>query len=157
MITGITKTLATIDQMITGLASFGASDYIRSHKSEMQPLLTLDGTKYFQPTPELFLDGLNVLFSEEGSNKKACEIDVYKNFCDYVQDLGTTKGTTANSKVIVIIIQTNMRSKKYASLSSGGSKKSAPVSDINCKANIIFKPGGLSQVIFTQVMKNKKE
>ena len=60
MITGITKTLqATIDQMITGLASFGALDYIRSHKSEMRPLLTLDGAKYFQPTPELFLDGLN--------------------------------------------------------------------------------------------------
>ena len=67
--------LATIDQMITGLASFGALDYIRSHKSEMQPLLTLDGAKYFQPTPDLFLEGLNVMFSEEGSSNKACEID----------------------------------------------------------------------------------
>ena len=112
MITGITKTLATIDQMITGLASFGALDYIRSHKSEMQPLLTLDGAKCFQPTPDLFLEGLNVMFSEEGSNKKACEIDVYKNFCDYVQDLAATEGTTNSSQVIIIIIQNNIWDKK---------------------------------------------
>ena len=79
---------------------------------------------------------MHVLFSEEGSNKKACEIDVYKNFCDYVQDLGATEGTTDSSKVIVIIIQNNMRSKKYASLCSSGSNKSALVSDTNCKANI---------------------
>ena len=137
MITGITKTLATIDQMITGLASFGALDYIRSHKSEMQPLLTLDGAKYFQPTPELFLEGLNVLFSEEGSNKKACEIDVYKNFCDYVQDLGATEGATSSSKAIVIIIQNNRRSKKYTSLSSRRSNKPALVSGTNCMANNI--------------------
>lgn len=104
--------MATIDQLITGLASFGALDYIRSHKNVMQPLFTLDGAKYFQPTPELFLEGLNVLFSEEGSNKKACETDVYKNFCDYVQDLGTTEGTS--SKVIIIIIQNNMWDQKSA-------------------------------------------
>lgn len=92
VITGIARTLTTIDQMITGLASFGALDYIRSHKNVMKPLFTLDGARHFQPTPELFIEGLNVLFSEEGSNRKACEIDVFKNFCDFVQDLGTTQG-----------------------------------------------------------------
>ena len=61
--------------MITGLASFGALDYIRSHKNVMKPLFTLDGARHFQPTPELFIEGLNVLFSEEGSNRKAlCKI-----------------------------------------------------------------------------------
>lgn len=78
VITGIARTLTTIDQMITGLASFGALDYIRSHKNVMKPLFTLDGARHFQPTPELFIEGLNVLFSEEGSNRKACEIDVFK-------------------------------------------------------------------------------
>ncbi|XP_067027006.1 uncharacterized protein [Acropora muricata] len=92
VITGIARTLTTIDQMITGLASFGALDYIRSHKNVMKPLFTLDGARHFQPTPELFIEGLNVLFSEEGSNHKASEIDVFKNFCDFVQDLGTTQG-----------------------------------------------------------------
>ena len=42
------------------------------------------------------------MFSEEGSNRKACEIDVFKNFCDFVQDLGTTQGK--NSRIIFIII-----------------------------------------------------
>lgn len=92
MITGIARTLTCIDQMITGLASFGALDYIRSHKNVMEPLFTLDGARHFQPTPELFVEGLNVLFSEERSNHKACEIDVLKNFCDFVQDLDTTQG-----------------------------------------------------------------
>lgn len=102
VITGIARTLTTIDQMITGLASFGALDYIRSHKNVMKPLFTLDGARHFQPTPELFIEGLNVLFSEEGSNRKASEIDVFKNFCDFVQDLGTTQGK--NSRVLFIII-----------------------------------------------------
>ena len=102
VITGIARTLTTIDQMITGLASFGALDYIRSHKNVMKPLFTLDGARHFQPTPELFIEGLNVLFSEEGSNHKASEIDVFKNFCDFVQDLGTTQGK--NSRVLFIII-----------------------------------------------------
>ncbi|CAH3108445.1 unnamed protein product [Porites lobata] len=63
----------------------------RSHKNVMKPLFTMDGAQHFQPTPDLFIEGLNVLFSEEGSNRKACEIDVFKNFCDFVQDLGTTE------------------------------------------------------------------
>ena len=83
VITGIARTLTTIDQMITGLASFGVLDYIRSHKNVMMPLFTLDGARHFQSTPELFSEGLHVLFSEEGSNHKACEIDVFKNFCDF--------------------------------------------------------------------------
>lgn len=96
MVTGIAKTLTTIDQMIPGLASFGALDYIRSHRNVMKPLFTLDGARHFQPTPEFFNEGLNVLFSEKGSNRKACEIDVFKNFCDFVQDLGTTKGKNSS-------------------------------------------------------------
>lgn len=63
-----------------------------SHKNVMKPLFTLEGGRHFQPTPELFIEGLNVLFSEEGSNRKACEIDVCKNFCDFVQDLETAQG-----------------------------------------------------------------
>ncbi|KAK2565544.1 hypothetical protein P5673_010661, partial [Acropora cervicornis] len=91
LITGIARTLTTIDQMITGHASFGALDYIGSNKNVMKPLFTLDGARHFQPTPELFIEGLHILFSEEGSYRKACEIDVFKNFCDFVQDLGTTQ------------------------------------------------------------------
>ena len=98
VITGITKTLVTTEQMITSLASFGALDYIRSHKRVIEPLLTLDEAKYFQPTPELFRKILNVLFSEEGCNKKAWEIDMYKNGCDHGQDLRATEGSTNSSK-----------------------------------------------------------
>ncbi|XP_078349386.1 uncharacterized protein LOC144634336 [Oculina patagonica] len=69
VIAGIAKTLTTIDQIITVLASFGALDYIRSHKNVMKPLLTLNGARHFKPTPELYSEGLNVLFREEGSNR----------------------------------------------------------------------------------------
>ena len=82
-----------MDQIAAGFASFGALNYIRSNKDVMQPLFTLDGAKHFQPTPELFLEVLKVEFSAEGSNKKAPEIDMYKNFCDFVQGLGITEGT----------------------------------------------------------------
>ena len=34
------------------------------------------------------MEGLNVLLSEEGSNHKAYEIDVFKNFCDFGKILG---------------------------------------------------------------------
>ena len=60
-----------------------------------------DGARHFQPTPELFIEGLHVSFSEQGSNRKACEIDVFKNFCDFVQDLGTTQDK--NQRVIFVI------------------------------------------------------
>lgn len=59
----------------------------------MQPLFTSEGTKHFQPTPDVFLDGLNVEYSAEGSNRKNAEIDVYKHFCDFVQDQGMEEGT----------------------------------------------------------------
>ena len=96
IVSGMAKTLGTMDQMINGLESFGVLNFIRSNKNIMQPLFTLDGAKHFQPTPELFLDSLKVEFSPDGSNRKACETDVYKNFCDFVQDLGTTEGTYSN-------------------------------------------------------------
>ena len=89
--------------MITGHASFGALDYIGSNKNVMKPLFTLDGARHFQPTPELFIEGLHILFSEEGSYRKACEIDVFKNFCDFVQDLGTTQGKNPREKRVIIV------------------------------------------------------
>ena len=88
--------------MITDHASFGALDYIGSNKNVMKPLFTLDGARQFQLTPEVFIEGLQVSFSEQWSNRKACEIDVFRNFCHFVQDLGTTPGK--NQRVIFGIL-----------------------------------------------------
>ena len=70
VISGMAKALATMDQIAAGFSSFGALNNIKSNKDVMQPLFTLDGAKRFQPTPELFLEGLKVEFSAEGGNKK---------------------------------------------------------------------------------------
>ena len=101
MISGIANKLPAIDQMISGLTSFGVAECIRSHKNVMQPLFTLEGAKQFQPTSDMMLDGLKVDFSEDGSNVKATEMNVYKHFCDYVQDLGMTEGTIDILNIIV--------------------------------------------------------
>lgn len=92
VISGLAKILATIDQISAGLASYGVVDFIRANRAVMHQLFTTDGAIHFLPTPESFLDGLKVVFSPEGSNAKTSEIDVYKYFCDYIQDLGTTEG-----------------------------------------------------------------
>ena len=94
VISGVSKTLTVIDQLISGLSYLGGLflEYIRAHKEVMRSLFTLDGAKNFQPTSELLLDGVKVEFSEDGSNLKAGEVDIYKYFSDYVMDLGESEG-----------------------------------------------------------------
>lgn len=99
VISGVAKMLATIDQMSDGLASYGALDFIRSNKVVMKAVFTADGANHFKPTAESFLDSLTVQYSADGSNAKASEIDVFNNFSDYVQDLGTTDGTVQCMKI----------------------------------------------------------
>lgn len=85
VITGVSKILAMIDQLIIGLGSFGVLVELRKHREIMEPLLTQDGAASFMVTPDLLLDHLYVDCSPEGSNNKISEIDVHKYFCDYIQ------------------------------------------------------------------------
>ena len=96
MITGIAKTLAVIDQLVDGLGYLGGLfvEYIQKNKALMRPLFTIEGAKQFTLTADLLLDGMKVeyRYSEDGSNLKASEINVYKYFNDYVMDLGESAG-----------------------------------------------------------------
>lgn len=82
-----------MDQLIVGLQSFPLLlDFIRQNQSLMQPIFTVDGTNIFKPTSDSLLSAFKPEFSEDGSNLKAKEIDIYKNFCDYLQDLEMIEG-----------------------------------------------------------------
>ena len=84
--------LAMMDQLTSGLASFGVLDKIKQHRDAMEGLLTLEGAANFKLTSEILLDNLIVEFSPEGSNKKIPEINIHKYFCDYVQEVETREG-----------------------------------------------------------------
>jgi hypothetical protein len=116
VITGVSKTLAIVDQLISGLESYGVLTAIRNHRELMEPLLTLEGAAHFSITPDLMLDHLLVDCSPDGSNKKTPELDVHKFFCDYVQEIAARKGTvscfsqffTLYSTDTVIMLATNI-------------------------------------------------
>lgn len=58
----------------------------------MQPIFTVEGTTKFTPTSDILLSALKPEYSEDGSNLKAGEVDIFKCFCDYLQDLEITEG-----------------------------------------------------------------
>lgn len=79
--------------VIGGLQSFPfLLEYARQNQSLMQPIFTVDGTDIFKPTSDMFLSALKPEFSDDGSNLKPTEIDIYKYFCDYLQDLEMIEG-----------------------------------------------------------------
>ena len=92
VITGVTKKLAMIDQLISGIDSFGVLAEIRKHREIMKPLFTLDGATNFLVTSDLLLDHMTIECSPEGSNRKAPETDVHKYFCDYIQEAAIRTG-----------------------------------------------------------------
>ena len=96
MITGVSKTLAIIDQLVTGLESYGVLTAIRKHGELMELFLTLEGGAHFSITPDLMLDHLLVDCSPDGSNKKTLALLVHKFFCDYVQEIAARKGNASN-------------------------------------------------------------
>jgi hypothetical protein len=88
----VTKKLAMIDQLISGLGSFGVLAELRKSREIMEPLLTLDGAANFLVTSDLLLDHMTIECSPEGSNRHAPEIDVHKYFCDYIQEAAVRTG-----------------------------------------------------------------
>ena len=108
VITGVTKKLAMIDQLISGLESFGVLSELQKNREIMEPLLTLEGAANFLVTADLLLDHMNIECSPEGSNKKAQEIDVHKYFRDYIQEAAITTGLSC--QCFQLFTQHNFRS-----------------------------------------------
>ncbi|CAB4032540.1 G2 M phase-specific E3 ubiquitin- ligase-like [Paramuricea clavata] len=59
---------------------------IKQNKDAMKYLFTMSDT--FVPSVDYMLDHIHGEFSEEGSNMKTNEIDIYKYLNDYIEDIG---------------------------------------------------------------------
>ena len=79
------KKMPMLDQMISGLQSFGVLDCLRSNKKDLEPLFVQSAV--FVPNAEVLLESIEAEFSEAGSNRKDKEVDVFKFFHDFVEDL----------------------------------------------------------------------
>ena len=72
-----------MDQLINGLGSFGVIDAATENKVVMEAIFVAKHSINFA---DQFLDNIDGDFSEDGSNHKEREIDIFKFFCDFLQD-----------------------------------------------------------------------
>lgn len=92
----VCKLLPMLDQLISGLESFGLLETVRDKKSVLEPLFVAERSGCFMPTADLLLDSIDGLFSDKGSNLKAKEVDIFKFFSDFIQDCSDTEGMNCN-------------------------------------------------------------
>ena len=73
-----------LDQLVDGLRSFGMLCCIKQNPKLMEQVFTRSAT--FSVHAETFLENIAGNFSETGSNFKEVEIDIFKFFCEYIED-----------------------------------------------------------------------
>ena len=78
-----------LDQLRMGLESFCLLEEVRSSKDILRPLF-VEGGISFKPTRDLILDSVVVEFSEDGTNSKTKEINIFKFFHDFIMDCSET-------------------------------------------------------------------
>ena len=91
VISGMSQMLGMMDQLTSGLVSFGVVQQIKQHTEVMASMLTLEGAANFKLTSDIMLNNLTVEFSPE-RNKKFPEMNVHKYYRDYVQEVETREG-----------------------------------------------------------------
>lgn len=99
------KYLPMMDQLITGLGSFGVIDAARENKVVMEALFVVKHSINFVPTADQLLDSIDGVFGEDGSNHKEKEIDIFKYFCDFLQDSDELQGKVYSCRFIMNIQQ----------------------------------------------------
>ena len=77
------KLMPMLNQIIDGLRCFGTYDLIKEFPDFLEPVFVQSGC--FSLTPEEFLEDIKGEFSENGSNYKQQEINIFKYFHDYVE------------------------------------------------------------------------
>ena len=92
MISDVSKTLAIIDQLISGLELHGVLTELRKNRNVVESLFTIDGAQKFSVTADHILDHILIECSPEGSNQKLLEIKIHKFFYDYIQALEAKTG-----------------------------------------------------------------
>lgn len=78
------KKMPMLDQLISGLQSFGVLECIRNNRKELETVFVQ--STVFTPTADVLLQSIETEFSETGSNKKEEEINIFKYFSDFVED-----------------------------------------------------------------------
>lgn len=78
------KRMPMLDQISCGLQLFGILDSIKKHQQLLEPVFT--DSSFFKPSADTFLGNMLGNFSEQGSNAKLVEIDIYKYFTDFIED-----------------------------------------------------------------------
>jgi hypothetical protein len=79
------KLLPMLNQIMDGLRCFGTHDLVKDYPNLLEPVFVEYGC--FLLKPEEFLAGVTGKFSEVGSNNREREIDIFKYFSDYVEDI----------------------------------------------------------------------
>ena len=79
-----TKRMPMLHQISSGLQAFGILDAIKKHPKLLEPVFTK--SSFFKLNADTFIDNMEGSFSEDGSNDKLAEIDVYKYFTDFIED-----------------------------------------------------------------------
>ena len=75
------KKMPMLEQMISGLQSFGIVECLRSNKKDLEPLFVQSAV--FVPNAKVLLESIEAEFSAAGSNKKDKEVDVFKFSHDF--------------------------------------------------------------------------
>lgn len=74
-----------LDQLIDGLRSFGVLDSVKENTKILEPVFVVSTA--FSANAETLMDCINGDFSESGSNNKEIEVNIFKFFSDYIEDL----------------------------------------------------------------------
>ena len=81
------KLLPMLNQIMDGLRCLGTLDLVKERPNVLEPVFVECGC--FLLTPDEFLDVVTGQFSEIGSNNREREVDIFKFFNDYVEDVGS--------------------------------------------------------------------
>mgnify|MGYP002803922089 FL=1 len=99
------KRMPMLHQISSGLQVLGILDSIKEHPQLLEPVFT--ESSFFKPNADTFIDIVGS-FSEDGSNDKLIEIDVFKYFTDFIEECECSSKCMINNNM-----QSNM--KKYPS------------------------------------------
>ena len=78
------KGMPMLHQISSGLQEFGILDCIKKHPQLREPVFTK--SSFFKPNARTFIDSVVGNFSEDVSNDKLAEIEVFKYFTDFIEN-----------------------------------------------------------------------
>ena len=91
------KRMPMLHQISSGLQVFGILDSIKEHPQLLEPVFI--ESSFFKPNADTFIDNIVGSFSEDGSNDKLIEIDVFKYFTDFIEECECSSKCMINKNI----------------------------------------------------------